>query len=393
MGEPAGFLQGTDHVVAGVAIMLAVLTGQPAWAAGEFSPSFLGMYRKTIAIEQQLFVQAARYGIDPRLARALIMQESGGNANLVSTAGARGYFQVLPEHFQQLGVSDNANVSDDLDDTVANIEAGIKRLSQLQQELEREDYVIAAYQNASSVESEGEPQQLGLASLQYVMQVRHYKLILCLHEAEVRRQAEPLRLLAVEQGDSWSSLAQLAHTSEAVLRLYNPMLAPYQPQVGMVVTYPALQSQAGSLAQAGTQEISQEGQGSLVEVHGATVSYTSRIGDSALNLAQVFGGDLEAFRQEHQLWQLQQLPVGIQFTVQLSPPSRAAPQSKKPQPVYDPALVPIRSRMRTYTVEQGDTLVQIAHRHGISVQALMRANRLDTSHLQIGDALRIPGLI
>ena len=375
VGESAGALRGTVNVVGAVAIMLAISTGQSAWAADEFSPSFLGMYRKTIVIEQQLFVQAARYGIDPRLARALIMHESGGNADLVSAAGARGYFQILPEHFQQLGVSDS-------------IEAGVKRLSQLQQELEREDYVIAAYQNALRVESLDQP--LGLASLQYVMQVRHYKSILCLYEAEVRRQAEKLQLLAVEQGDSWSSLAQLAHISEALLRLYNPMLASYLLQVGMVMTYPALQPQTG---QAGTQEVSQEVRGSIVEIHGATVSYTSRIGDSALNLAQVFGLDLEAFRQKHQLWQLQQLPVGIQFTPKLLSRIRPAPRRKKPQPVHNSPLVPVASRARTYTVRQGDTLVQIAHRHGISVQALMRANRLETSHLQIGDALRIPGSV
>jgi LysM repeat protein len=373
---------GMANIITVAAIMLSVFPGQSAWAVAEFSPSFLGMYRKTIAIEQQLFVHAAQYGIDPRLARALIMQESGGNADLVSATGAQGYFQVLPEHFPQLGVS-------------GNIEAGMKRLSQLQQRLGREDYVLAAYQNESSVKSVEQP--LSLASLQYVMQVRHYKSILCRAEADVRRQAETLQLLAVRQGDSWSSVAQRTAVSEALLRLYNPVLSAYPLRADMLIAHPVLPSQKPQKPQTDTVEVSQPiphgTPPSILEIRGATVSYTSRIGDSALNLARVFGLDLEAFLQEHQLWQLQQLPVGTQLTAKLPYSTRLAPRRKESQPVHKPHLMPVRSRTQMYTVRPGDTLVQIARRHGISVRALMRANRLHTSHLQIGEALRIPGAV
>ena len=60
------------------------------------------------------------------------LYESGGNANLRSSAGANGYSQVVPATFQLLQIP-------------SNIEAGIKYLGQLVRQLGREDYALAAY--------------------------------------------------------------------------------------------------------------------------------------------------------------------------------------------------------------------------------------------------------
>ena len=38
---------------------------------------------------------------------AVCLYESGGNANLTSRAGARGYFQVMPSTFRSLRVETN----------------------------------------------------------------------------------------------------------------------------------------------------------------------------------------------------------------------------------------------------------------------------------------------
>ena len=62
------------------------------------SPGFLGMYRKVMEIEDDISKYADKYDVDLTLARALCIQESGGNANLNSWAGAKGYFQVMPIH-------------------------------------------------------------------------------------------------------------------------------------------------------------------------------------------------------------------------------------------------------------------------------------------------------
>ena len=60
-----------------IVFLSGLLWVQSAWATADISPALLGMYRKTIEIETELFTHAARYGVDHRLARAVILQESG----------------------------------------------------------------------------------------------------------------------------------------------------------------------------------------------------------------------------------------------------------------------------------------------------------------------------
>src|SRR5713101_6065438 len=250
-------------------VALVVLWLRPAWAAVEISPSFLGMYRKTIEIDSELLTYATRYRIDLRTARAVVIQESGGDANMVSSAGARGYFQIMPETFRGLGVR-------------SDIEAGIKYLAQLQRQFGREDYAIAAYNAGPGTVTKGRP--LRLETLQYVIGIGYYKSVLRLYEPEIRRQAKTLRLQRVQEGDSWKTIAQRIGVPDHLLRLYNPFLAPRPLKAGALVAYPLSVPH------------------DLLEYEGEHLYYTSRIGDSYLNLALVFGTDLETFRRDNDLW-------------------------------------------------------------------------------------------
>jgi hypothetical protein len=250
-------------------LLVVVLWCKSAWAALELSPSFLGMYRKTMRVENELHTHAARYGVDPRLARAVLIQESGGNANLVSAAGARGYFQVMPKTFRMLRVR-------------TNIEAGVKYLAQLQKRFGREDYAIAAYNAGPGTIAKDRP--LRLETLQYVISVGHYRSVLRLHEPEIRRQAGRLQLRRVHTGDSWETLAEKLGVPHAALFLYNPFLAARPLQAGSLVAYPTAVPE------------------NVLEYEGDELYYTSRIGDSYLNLALIFGVDLETFRQHNDLW-------------------------------------------------------------------------------------------
>jgi LysM repeat protein len=353
----------------GCVVLAVLLWVSPVWAMLEISPSFLGMYRKTMEIEKEMLAHTAHYGVDPRLARAVVIQESGGNAHLVSSAGARGYFQVMPATFRMLKVR-------------TNIEAGIKYLAQMQKQFGREDYAIAAYNAGPGTISKDRP--LRLETLQYVINVGHYKSVLRLHETEIRQQATALKLRQVQKGDSWESLARTTAIPHAVLRLYNPFLAPRPLQAGALIAYP--------------QAVPPD----LLEYDGDDIYYTSKLGDSYLNLALVFGVDFETFRRHNDLWRLQQLPAGVRLRVALSPespfrqlqlalqPQSTAARSSSQPRTPSPERTAPPQQARVYKVQTGDTLEKIAHQHRTTVRALMQANGLRNAHIQAGATLQIP---
>jgi len=349
-------------------LLVIVLWVHPAWATLEISPSFLGMYRKTIEIEGELFKYAARYGIDPSIARAVVIQESGGDAHLISSAGARGYFQVMPGTFRMLRVP-------------SNIEAGIKYLAQLKKRFGREDYAIAAYNAGPG--AVGKERPLRLETLQYVIAVGHYKSVLRLYEPEISRQAKALVLRRVRQGDSWETLARETSIPASLLRLYNPFLATRPLQSGAFVCHPP------------------SAPANLLEYEEGDIYYTSRIGDSYLTLAYIFGVDPETFRSDNDLWRLQQLPAGIRLRVSVSSdsPFRSTPVVSAAKPTQVAVRLqqtssferkPPAQKTKRHRIRRGETLGKIAQRYRTTVQALMQANSLRTSRIQAGTSLLIP---
>ncbi len=67
---------------------------------------------------------SAKYGVDPRLVRAVVKAESDFDAHAVSRKGAQGLMQLMPETARLMGVRD-------IHDPEENIEGGIRKLSSL----------------------------------------------------------------------------------------------------------------------------------------------------------------------------------------------------------------------------------------------------------------------
>lgn len=81
--------------------------------------------------------EAARQGIDPSLVARVMQTESGGNPAAVSTKGARGPMQLMPDTARMLGVN--------IDDPMDNIRGGVRYLAQQLKAFGTPDLALAAY--------------------------------------------------------------------------------------------------------------------------------------------------------------------------------------------------------------------------------------------------------
>ena len=97
--------------------------------------------------EEQIANSAARHGVDPYLVAAVISAESGFDASGVSSKGAVGLMQLMPETAsEQAAVTGQGPVGpEDLTDPATNIELGTGYLARLLRRYGDERTAIAAY--------------------------------------------------------------------------------------------------------------------------------------------------------------------------------------------------------------------------------------------------------
>lgn len=81
--------------------------------------------------------RARKANVSPDLVRAIVMAESGGDPKAVSSKGARGLMQLMPDTASQLGVNP--------DSPVENLDGGIQYLKMLAGRFRNLDEVLAAY--------------------------------------------------------------------------------------------------------------------------------------------------------------------------------------------------------------------------------------------------------
>ncbi len=355
----------------------------------DLSPGFLGMYRKVMEIEDEIAKYATKYDVDLTLARALCIQESGGNANLNSWAGAKGYFQVMPSTFKALKVK-------------TNIEAGIKYLSQMIRRFDREDYALGAYNGGPGRIARGRPP---LETLQYILFVGQYRNVLKLHEPSVRHYASQMQLDEVREDDDWWAISERLDVSVLQLRMHNPFLATRALKVGQLVAYPPAPRT------------------DLFVPSGEGLEYRTRHGDNYLLLSFVLDVDRDALRDQNGLWRLQTLPADQVLKIPLTWKAKYNEYETKPgdtlgsvakvmksQPwriirdnnlFWDETLrpgtvlkvrpTPPKPTYVTHRVKSGDTLLGLASKYGTSVRAIQAANKLGRkTTIRIGQRLRVP---
>ena len=88
---------------------------------------------------------AEKYGLQRALVYAVIECESGFDKDAVSSAGACGLMQLMPDTFEWIFSGTEKNGSADIFDPRQNVEAGCKYLSYLIKRFENVETALAAY--------------------------------------------------------------------------------------------------------------------------------------------------------------------------------------------------------------------------------------------------------
>ncbi|MEN8076986.1 lytic transglycosylase domain-containing protein [Clostridioides difficile] len=78
-------------------------------------------------IENAVQLYSDKYDVDSNLVKAIIRVESNFDPNVVSSAGAKGLMQLMPENCEDLGVSDPFNIEQNIDGGVRHIKEYLDR--------------------------------------------------------------------------------------------------------------------------------------------------------------------------------------------------------------------------------------------------------------------------
>lgn len=304
-----------------------------------FSYSFLGAYTKTLEYKNILEKYCEKYNVDFDLVFALAMYESGGNNDLVSSKGARGLMQIMPETQKLMKTNDS-------------IEAGIKYIAYLTKLFpNRIDKVIVAYNGGPRA---AQSERLKMESLQYLQGVSLYLRLIKQYKDEIKQEIKNLKIYTAAENDkSWIDISEKLNKPILELRLLNPFLVSHGFKANSKIVYSEKNIDLSEF------EIQ-------IDENKITVKYKAKKGEIYHHLVNVFSAKIEDFRYDNGLWHNSQLFIGEK--IQIS--------------------IPIK-QIATHTIKTTDTFKSIASKYRISEWELILINGLFNQKLEIGQQLKI----
>jgi membrane-bound lytic murein transglycosylase D len=329
----------------------------------------------------------------------LAMIESGFVPTARSRAGAVGLWQFMPGTGRDMGLRVDSLVDERMD-PVRSTRAAARHLRWLHRTLNGDWALAAAAYNAGSGRITRGLQSFGATSFwdlaqrgDLAQETRHYvpRLFAVTVIARDRqrfgfavpraRDGFAFDSIQVEYAVPLDELARIAQVKPEVLRELNPHLVRQAaPAGGYWVWVPAGKGMAIQRGWLASDFRKEQGYG----------SYAVRPGDQLGRLAELAGVRSARIRELNPDVDFDRLPIGTQLRL----PFRAAQQlSARPSP---PARTASReggegrSGGEVHVVQSGESLWEIARRHGVEVAALQSANGLRDATIRSGQELRVP---
>lgn len=126
------------------------------------------------------------------------------------------------------------------------------------------------------------------------------------------------------------------------------------------------------------------------------VTHIVRRGESMGSIASRYGVSVADLRKWNRIT-TPTVRVGTRLRIRASEVASDSTVARSLPVTANPAAVASRTVTervppagRTYTVREGDTLTQIAARHGVTVEALRKLNKLTSTNVQTGQKLKLP---
>ncbi len=179
----------------------------------------------------------------------------------------------------------------------------------------------------------------------------------------------------VASGETLSGIALRYRVSQAMLAASNPKVQSRRLRIGQRIVVPTGGAPSTKVARRMAEPVVAAGTST-------TAFHRVKRGETISEIADEYGVTQRELMAWNGLDRLGRIRIGQRIRV-ASPEGRAAP---RPMPAPDGLAA------KTHIVRRGETLMGLARRYGVSIQALREANGLsERETLKTGIALRIPG--